>query len=148
MNQQPETEQRVSIWSVPKDWQVWYLVIFDFQVLFLMGLISWHEMASAPVADGPVDILKAIGTSMAPLIVLVAAESIFLTDVSKMLFTVISEKYLKRRRAEGHAEGLAEGHAKERQKWEGWNERRLAAEAAGEEFTEPPPLPFNSNGSE
>jgi hypothetical protein len=41
---------------------------------------------------------------MAGLVVVVAAESIFLTDVTKMLFTMISDRYLKRERAKGRAE--------------------------------------------
>ena len=102
----------------------------------------------------------AVGSSMAGLIILVAAESIFLTDVTKMLFTMISEKYLNRRekigeergRAEGLAEGLSEGRteglAKERQRWVEWNERRVAAESAGEMFDEPAPPQINSNGIE
>ena len=76
---------------------------------------------------------------MAGLIILVAAESIFLTDVTKMLFTMISDRYLKRQRAKGRVET--------HEKWEEWNERRMAAEAAGEAFTEPLPSHPNSNGS-
>ena len=56
-----------------------------------------------------------------------------------MLFTMISDRYLRRERARGRAE--------EHLRWEEWNRRRLAAEAAGEEFAEPPPSPPNSNGS-
>ena len=41
---------------------------------------------------------------MAGLVVVVAAESIFLTDATKMLFTMISDRYLKRERAKGRAE--------------------------------------------
>ena len=81
----------------------------------------------------------AVGSSMAGLIILVAAESTFLTDVTKMLFTMISDRYLRRERAKGRAE--------ERQRWEEWNERRMAAEAASEEFSEPPPSLPRSNGS-
>ena len=33
----------------------------------------------------------------------------------------------------------AEGRAEERAEWQAWNERRLAAERAGREFTEPTP---------
>ena len=77
---------------------------------------------------------------MAGLIILVAAESIFLTDVTKMLFTMISDRYLRRERAKGRVEA--------HKQWRDWNERRLAAEAAGEDFTEPPPSsPVNSNGN-
>ena len=41
--------------------------------------------------------------------------------------------------AEGRVEGLAEGQAAERSQWQDWNCRRLAAEAAGQPFDEPPP---------
>lgn len=148
MNQELERGQRASIWSVPEDWQKWYLALFNIQILCLLGLVSWHEVATAPDGAGAIDVLIAVGSSMAGLIILVAAESIFLTDVTKMLFTVISEKYLNRREKLGEERGRAEGHAEERQMWMEWNERRLAAEAAGEKFDEPPPPSISSNGSE
>ena len=42
-------------------------------------------------------------------------------------------------RAEGKAEGRAEGRAEAYREMAEWNSRRLAAEARGEKFTEPPP---------
>ena len=143
MSQEQDSDQRVAIWSVPEDWQKWYLALFNLQILCLLGLVSWHEVATAADSDGPIDILIAIGSSMAGLIIVVAAESIFLTDVTKMLFTIISDKFLKRQYSKGSLEGSLETH----KKWEEWNERRMAAQASGEEFTEPPPPPVNSNGS-
>ena len=119
-------------------WQKWYLALFNIQILCLLGVVSWHEVVTAPDGAGPIDILIAVGSSMAGLVILVAAESILLTDVTKMLFTMISEKYLKRQRERGQAE--------ERRRWVEWNERRMAAEVAGEDFDEPPP-PINSNGT-
>ncbi len=80
---------------------------------------------------------------MSGLILLVAADSIFITDIIKMLFTLISEKYLNRREKRGRAEGSAE----ERKRWVGWNERRLDAESKGEEFTEPPPSRLMDDGN-
>ncbi len=142
MNQGPEREQRVTIWSVPEDWQKWYLALFNFQILCLLALVSWHEVVTAGKTDGPIDILIAIGASMAGLTIIVAAESILLTDVTKMLFSMISDKYLKRQRTKGRAEGSVATQ----QRWEEWNERRMAAEAAGEKFTEPTPAHPNSNG--
>ena len=41
---------------------------------------------------------------------------------------------------EGKAEGIVEGKAEERHLWINWNNRRLAAEAKGEDFSEPPPV--------
>ncbi len=141
--QERERVQRASIWSVPEDWQKWYLALFNIQILCLLGLVCWHEVAAAPEGAGAIDILIAIGTSMVGLIILVAAESIFLTDMTKMLFTMISDRYLQRQRARG----VAEGRAEERRKWEEWNEWRVAAEAAGEAFNELLPSHSNSNGS-
>lgn len=42
-------------------------------------------------------------------------------------------------KAEGKAEGRAEGRAEAYREMAEWNSRRLAAEARGEKFTEPPP---------
>ena len=138
MHQEQESSRRVTIWSVPEDWQKWYLALFNIQILCLLGVVCWHEVATARDGAGAIGALIAVGSNMAGLIILVAAESIFLTDVTKMLFTMISDRYLRRERSKGRAE--------EHRRWEEWNERRLAAEAAGEEFTEPPPSPPNANG--
>ena len=143
ISEEAERGQRVTIWSVPEDWQKWYLALFNVQILCLLGVVCWHEVTTAREGAGAIDVLIAVGSNMAGLIILVAAESIFLTDVTKMLFTIISDRYLKRQRAKG----IAEGSAATQQKWEEWNKRRLSAEAAGEAFTEPPPSHFDSNGS-
>ena len=42
-------------------------------------------------------------------------------------------------REQGREEGLKEGMEQMRSQWQAWNERRLAAEANGEPFDEPPP---------
>lgn len=49
------------------------------------------------------------------------------------------EKRRRQARAEGMAEGIAEGRAELVAEVVAWNERRLAAEARGEPFDEPPP---------
>ena len=49
------------------------------------------------------------------------------------------EKRRRQARAEGMAEGIAEGRAELVAEVVAWNERRLAAEARGESFDEPPP---------
>ena len=48
---------------------------------------------------------------------------------------MLAERYLKRRYAEGKAEGEEIAYAKIRD----WLKRKEAAESRGEEFTEPPP---------
>ena len=54
----------------------------------------------------------------------------------------LTQRYLKRierEREAAKAEGIAEGKVEERELWLAWNNRRLEAEAKGEEFNEPPP---------
>jgi flagellar biosynthesis/type III secretory pathway protein FliH len=46
---------------------------------------------------------------------------------------------LEEGRAEGLEEGKATGKEQERMRWNDWNSRRMAAEARGEKFEEPPP---------
>ena len=50
------------------------------------------------------------------------------------------QRKVKKARAAGIAEGKVEGKAEERHLWINWNNRRIAAEAKGEDFTEPPPV--------
>ena len=52
--------------------------------------------------------------------------------------------YLKKRFIEPleekrRLEAMAEGEARNQAAWEAWNERRMAAEASGEPFDDPPP---------
>ena len=42
-------------------------------------------------------------------------------------------------KAEGRVEGREQGLAEARAEWQAWNERRLAAQREGREFTEPTP---------
>ena len=51
--------------------------------------------------------------------------------------------------SQGFAQGFTEGIAQERAKWQDWNRRRLAAEAEGRPFNEPPPsAPSSKNKPE
>ncbi len=54
--------------------------------------------------------------------------------VNRYVIPVIEEH-----KAEGRAEGRDQGLAEAQAKWQAWNERRLAAEREGREFTEPTP---------
>ena len=59
-----------------------------------------------------------------------------------MLSTLLGRKLDERKARilrEGRQAGLAEGRLAERAEWDAWLERMLAAQAAGEAFTELPP---------
>ena len=57
-----------------------------------------------------------------------------------MFLTQIYKERLRRNINKARAEGIVEGIAEERHLWINWNNRRLAAEAKGEDFSEPPPV--------
>jgi len=57
-----------------------------------------------------------------------------------------AEQRQREARERGLAEGRAEGEAQTQAAWEAWNERRVAAEASGEPFDEPPPGTSSTKG--
>ena len=61
---------------------------------------------------------------------------IFLQGVDFVMF--LTQRYLKRIEKE-RKEAKDEGKKEERELWIAWNDRRLEAEAKGEDFNEPPP---------
>ena len=70
-----------------------------------------------------------------------------------VIFGGIMRRREKRRVEEaenrGRSQGIAEGLAQAWEKWQGWNQRRLEAEAEGRPFNEPPPsAPSSENKPE
>ena len=105
-------------------------VLFALYELFYRT-VAWPKTAAAIALD--------MAAAVAITILLMATGDVIL---------LISERYKERRYqegmakglAEGEVKGLAEGAAKMARKWQDWNNRRLAAEARGEQFDEPPPV--------
>ena len=149
-----QVTRRESIWSVNEQWRWLYFTFF----LLLMGassaLVAWRETfgpgAGGDVLESLVDFL--IGASAAS--VASAGMSLWITEVV-MLSTMIGRKLDERKarilregrregrqegRREGRQEGRQEGRASRDAEWRAWYERMRAAQARGEEFTEPPPL--------
>ncbi len=96
----------------------------------MVGLVL---VAYREIADGGVEIatLIAIGESLGPLVLVMAAVTVILVEGGAM----IAERYQKIR--------FEAGVQQERAQWIAWNQRRLAAEERGERFTEPPPATDN-----
>ena len=57
-----------------------------------------------------------------------------------------AEQRTQQAREEGQAEARAEGRAQVQAEWEAWNERRMSAEASGENFDEPAPGTSSTEG--
>ncbi len=140
-----QVDRRESIWSVNERWRWLYFTFF----LLLMGassaVVVWRE-AFGPGAGGSV--IESLGDFLigeAAASVASAGMSLWITEVV-MLSTMIGRKLDERKarilregRQEGRREGRQEGRASRDAEWRAWYERMQAAQAHGEEFTEPPP---------
>ena len=70
--------------------------------------------------------------------------SLYQFVVNRYVIPVI-EAHKAEGREEGRVQGRDQGRAEERAEWQAWNERRLAAEREGREFTETTPGTFGPN---
>ena len=122
-------ERRVSIWSVPERWRKLFFAIFSLQTAALIGLAVWYEVF-VKTGDSWPETIFAIGRDAAPGIGVIAADSVVIVDIV-MILTLLYEDF-RRKRTERALARLQE-------RWEGWNQRRMDAEANGQPFTEPPP---------
>ena len=151
---------RQSIWSVASGWLPAYFALFD--ALGLTGTAFVIARNALWVAHPSIDDM--IWAIIVGIVVVGAASatiSILIVETGKnaMIVGTYLEEMIKKRRArqmaeavergrsegvkegmakgvkEGRAEGAAEISARVRE----WNARRLAAEAKGEPFDEPPP---------
>ena len=116
----------------------WFMFLFVVQALVWLGLLVWYEIAFRP-GDNALGTAIAVAKGMAPLIVVVAADTVVMVEGYEML----AEKYLRRR----YEAGRKEGRDEIQELWEAWNQRRLEAEADGKEFAEPPPTLARSEHS-
>ena len=120
--------------NIDKSREGWYLGLFSVQCLACLALLTWHEV-TGNTADTTLGTVVAIGKGMGQLIIVVAAWTVTLLEGYSML----AERYLRRRYREGRAEGRVEGRVEERAEWAAWLRRLQEAEARGEPFDEPSP---------
>ena len=134
-----EPEPRVSVASVPERWRELYLIIFSAQTLALLGLAIWYEVFVVTKDSWP-ETIFAIGRDVGPGVGVIMAESIIITEgLFMVLFGGIMRRREERRVEEAETRGWSEGSAQAWEMWQGWNQRRLEAEAEGRPFNEPPP---------
>ena len=144
-----EPEPRVSVASVPERWRELYLIIFSAQTLALLGLAIWYEVFVVTKDSWP-ETIFAIGRDVGPGVGVIMAESIIITEgLFMVLFGGIMRRRGERLAAEAENRGRSQGIAEAWEKWQGWNQRRLEAEAEGRPFNEPPPsAPSSENKPE
>ena len=150
------TQKRESVWSVAARWVPWCLALILLLTIVWTAFVAWTLATHGDYANISLLAVDTAGKSgpAAPLILLLAVCIVSLVDSLEGM-VVVTKRYLdsklvepvrKRLREEGKEEGEAIGEERERKRWQAWNRRRLAAEARGETFTEPPPGPDSDSG--
>ena len=150
-------DRRESIWSVSERWRWLYFTFFLALLTGGSSLVAWDTLFGAGAGKSVVQSILAAFMAEASIAVASAGMSLGMTEVV-MLSTLLGRKLDERKArilregrqaglaegretglAEGRETGLTEGRMAERAEWDAWLERMLAAQSAGEAFTEPPP---------
>ena len=141
-------DERESIWSIPARLKRLYFALFAAQVIAALVWLILDALADETLDGAQAKILY-VWQNMAPAAITSATFALVLTDGwnSIMVLSTWLEDELKKfnqRRVDAAArkareEGRAEARDEVNRLWWEWIDRREAAEAAGEEFTEMPP---------
>ena len=134
-----ERTELVSGLSIRREWIERVLTLFSLLVLFYAYFEIRHEIAKPSIAL--MTRVNLIFSNVATFMTFAFGVLVIITHgVDRIMFRYAAYiQKLEKVRAEGRVEGRVEGEAKERQLWIDWYNRRLEAEAKGEDFNEPPP---------
>ena len=116
------------------------MVAFAIFAIASLATVFLHEILLK--SKGVLEALYTIADNF-PKIMSAATTLTFIEEGIDVMFQRLRDslKREKELRAESEARGEARGKAEVYQEVAEWNARRIAAEARGEQFTEPPPAP-------
>ena len=120
------------------------MITFTILALFCFLVVLFHEILikSQSFVDALYSVVRNVSKIMSAATMLTIFEEAIDIMFQRIRDTLKKEKELKAQvSAEARAEGRAEGRAEAYREVAEWNRRRMAAEARGEKFTEPPPIP-------
>ena len=112
-----------------RDYWIIYYLVYVVAVIVLLAL-NWRNFT----VESYVYLLAAIfGAAL--------GTALFVAIVSEGIgyMVLLIPRRIKQLKDEGREEGREEGQRELQREWVAWNERRKAAERAGEPFDEPPP---------
>ena len=135
-------DQRSSIFTVRNAENA--MITFTILALFCFLVVLFHEMLikSQSFVDALYSVARNISKIMSAATMLTIFEEAIDIMFQRIRDTLKKERELKARiSAEAMEAGRAEGRAEAYREVAEWNRRRMAAEARGEKFTEPPPIP-------
>jgi hypothetical protein len=111
--EQTPVRSRESIWSVLAGWQNYYWGLFSVQFAACIILVTRHEVWIRD-QDSFVDTLTAIGQRMAPITLVIAAQTIVVVEIMVMISEIFLEWRFKRGLARGREESKAQIEALQR----------------------------------
>ena len=138
---------RVSVMSVHEGWWYAYLGVFFVQMAAWTVMAGWDEAARGDHA-GAVAYLRAVGRDSSQMVQMFVMSTIVLVESGRLVMILAQRmadrlkeqrEQRRREREQREAELIAEARRELVAEFAAWNERRLAAEARGEKFDEPPP---------
>ncbi|MCY3843618.1 MAG: hypothetical protein OXH69_08755 [Acidobacteria bacterium] len=157
----PRLDEHVSVWSVAaRDAKTFFRIV---GVLWLAALgfafyrkrdeLPWSsgagglaDQAWQDIGDSTFAVLADFGTVCIAITIVAMLLTRVVNKTGELLMSLyqfVVNRYvvpvIEAHKAEGRAEGRDQGLAEAQAKWQAWNERRLAAEREGREFTEPTP---------
>lgn len=144
---------RVSVMSVHERWWYAYLAICFAQMVGWTAMVAWHEAAYGSHTHAG-EYLRAVGRDSSHMVQMFILNTIGIVEIGRLIMVLaqgIADRLKERREKfkaelieQGIEQGIAEGETRGRAalaaEISAWNERRLAAEARGDDFDEPPPM--------
>ena len=131
---------RVSVTSVHEGWWYAYLAVWFLQMASWTAMVAWDEAAYGDHVR-TIEYLRSVGGGTSHMTQTFILNAIGIVELGRLIMVLaqgIADR-LKERRDRFRAELIAQGKAELAAEVADWNERRLAAEARGEKFDEPPP---------
>ncbi len=138
MNDAKDNKDWVSFLGVRRQWvgialQIFSILVLVYTIFATRDHLSGGWLGFKTLRAIVLDVTTFIPTAGAvPLILFTGV------DILMILYGLVKEGIEKRRKIR-EAQGEAQGRLLANREWLDWNARRQAAEAAGEEFTEPNP---------
>ncbi len=142
----PRPSNHVSVWSVAaRDARMFFGLAGALWLAALVQIVyntakawpsaaPWPDAALAVLAD-----LGTVGVGAAIVSMLLARAVNTVGGILLSLYQAMVNRFVIPVIEEHEARGRAEGRDKAMAEWAAWNQRRLAAERAGQAFDEPPP---------
>ena len=137
-------DQRSSIFTVRNAENA--MITFTILALFCFLVVLFHEILIK--SQSFVDALYSVARNVSKIMSAATMLTIF-EEGGDIMFQRIRDTLKKERqwKAEGREEGREEGRAEAYREVAEWNRRRMEAEARGEKFTEPPPIPSQDSSA-